>query len=669
MFFTSSNVISAFSTPLSTWNTRTVTYMCPPGATAVMIHYYNDHTGSITVGIRKVGASDATFSIPAGAAGLWIIELDANRAFESYFSDSAGGYGSVVAYFTSATLTLVTPTNYTPGSANTWTTQSIAAATGANTAAFAVIRYGGTRHAARHPSHTAWDVVRTTGTVAGAYDIVPLNASEEFQYQTESTSTAVTLIGYIDSAVASVLGSTTKTTFSYVDSNPKYVTSSLGATASVVLYRMNASSKSFRPSTTLGGYGAVPNFFTQNLLHGALAIVGDRDGTFHYTLNSGVSSDVAEVGAIYHPSNRKQVQLFGVNTATPFGTTSSVELPVYAPKLVGSQPMRYVVVAFLRLTNMSSLSVTGVTDSFGNAYSLVSSTTPTLDGGTGGLKIYIYSAKANQAVGTGNPSVTVTVSSAVTSASFLGANVFAISNYDDFSPLIGITAASADTSNSADPSVTVSADVPAGSALCLMAAMWQSGFSNQWAVFTGDSSVLAGDTSKAYVTYHQQVATDATNPTISVATGQTTNGWAAIGLAVRGAYTGPYTYSGPSKATSIGQWRPSVSGADLADMINEDPANTGDYIVTDFKNSVAVFDLPKITDPASSSYHVVEVYASGTGDNPQVKVSLWQGTSTQIATWTQAVTSTPTLYRFTLTGAEADAITNYDDLDVKVESL
>jgi hypothetical protein len=52
-----------------------------------------------------------------------------------------------------------------------------------------------------------------------------------------------------------------------------------------------------------------------------------------------------------------------------------------------------------------------------------------------------------------------------------------------------------------------------------------------------------------------------------------------------------------------------------------------------------------------------------------VTVALYQGASTLIATWTQAVTGAFATYEHTLSGGQADSITNYADLRVRMTSV
>jgi len=118
----------------------------------------------------------------------------------------------------------------------------------------------------------------------------------------------------------------------------------------------------------------------------------------------------------------------------------------------------------------------------------------------------------------------------------------------------------------------------------------------------------------------------------------------------------------------------------LWDTINESVASDTDYIrtVTDPTNDVIVFALTSLTDPVSSTGHIIRAragtdQASG-GRQIDLTVQLRQGyvsegtPGTLIATLTQTNVSQGsfTTYIYTLSGAEADAITNYASLFLRV---
>jgi hypothetical protein len=98
-------------------------------------------------------------------------------------------------------------------------------------------------------------------------------------------------------------------------------------------------------------------------------------------------------------------------------------------------------------------------------------------------------------------------------------------------------------------------------------------------------------------------------------------------------------------------------------MLDEATASDVDYIGTTTA-STAEIALGDGLDPLSSAGHVVRFRAKGVGT---LLVSLYQGT-TLIASYTPTLTGAFQTFSFTLSGAEADSITNYGDLRLKFAS-
>lgn len=120
----------------------------------------------------------------------------------------------------------------------------------------------------------------------------------------------------------------------------------------------------------------------------------------------------------------------------------------------------------------------------------------------------------------------------------------------------------------------------------------------------------------------------------------------------------------PVSGVSAGSWTPS-SGFDLYAMLDEAAANDADYIVTPGASTCEVA-LAVADDPAVSTDHVVRYRISAA--NGGITVRLRQGITT-IASWTHApAPTTPTTYAQTLSGAEADSITDYAALRLQFEA-
>ena len=135
-----------------------------------------------------------------------------------------------------------------------------------------------------------------------------------------------------------------------------------------------------------------------------------------------------------------------------------------------------------------------------------------------------------------------------------------------------------------------------------------------------------------------------------------------------------YQYARPGSDVSAGAWAPS-SGTDLYAMLNDVTPNDSTYIYTQTLDSnyepLLVWD-EAFSDPGVSTEHVlkVRVGAGGIPSGKSLVTTLMQGAS-QIAQFTDAgPISANTTVEHTLSGAEADSITNYNDLrpDAKITS-
>lgn len=138
-------------------------------------------------------------------------------------------------------------------------------------------------------------------------------------------------------------------------------------------------------------------------------------------------------------------------------------------------------------------------------------------------------------------------------------------------------------------------------------------------------------------------------------------------------------FARPSADTSIGDYVDQSDGTtNIYTTIDESSASDADYIKSTAAPSSEpyVTALTSVTDPVSSSGHVIRVRArngvSG-GQAVDLTVQLRQGYSnegsqgTLIATLSQAsVASSFTDYTATLSSSEADAITAYDDLVLRI---
>lgn len=123
-------------------------------------------------------------------------------------------------------------------------------------------------------------------------------------------------------------------------------------------------------------------------------------------------------------------------------------------------------------------------------------------------------------------------------------------------------------------------------------------------------------------------------------------------------------YARPTAEVTTGTWVSSLGGS-LAAAIDETTANDTDYISTTYA-SICEVALGTLTDPAVSTGHKVRYRIAA--DSGAIVVRLRQGTTT-IASWTHNPAPTSlTTFEQTLSGAEADSITDYTALKIQFEA-
>ena len=131
-------------------------------------------------------------------------------------------------------------------------------------------------------------------------------------------------------------------------------------------------------------------------------------------------------------------------------------------------------------------------------------------------------------------------------------------------------------------------------------------------------------------------------------------------------------FARPDGDQSVGNWTTDGGGTtNLYQSIDEASPNDSDYVRSELSPSSSAYEctLGNIEDPQSSSGHVVRYRyrkdAAG-GQQVDLTVQLRQGASTVIASATHTnISETITAGSFTLSGAEADSITDYTDLRLR----
>lgn len=123
----------------------------------------------------------------------------------------------------------------------------------------------------------------------------------------------------------------------------------------------------------------------------------------------------------------------------------------------------------------------------------------------------------------------------------------------------------------------------------------------------------------------------------------------------------------PISTVTAGSWQASGAGG-LYAQIDEAAAGDADYIVTAVTADSCEVGITALGDPYSSVGHEINYRIRGDGTSGMV-VGLYQG-ATLIASWTHdPVPSSYTSYNQTLTGPQADSITDYGDLRLRFTEI
>jgi hypothetical protein len=132
-----------------------------------------------------------------------------------------------------------------------------------------------------------------------------------------------------------------------------------------------------------------------------------------------------------------------------------------------------------------------------------------------------------------------------------------------------------------------------------------------------------------------------------------------------------FQFLAPDGTVSSGSWTP-TGAATLHEAIDEKPASDADYDQSGNNPATDTMEVSLVNPseaPSGTDDHVVrwrnDKSANG-GRTISLVVSLRQGASTEIASWTiAALPNDPALEERTLTGGEAGSITNYNDLRLR----
>lgn len=121
----------------------------------------------------------------------------------------------------------------------------------------------------------------------------------------------------------------------------------------------------------------------------------------------------------------------------------------------------------------------------------------------------------------------------------------------------------------------------------------------------------------------------------------------------------------PDADTTVGAW--TSTGATLYEVVDEVSADDGDYIAIVSTQDTCELRLSDVTDPVSSSGHVLRIRRKSTADGYVLTYDLRQGsTSIKTASVGLSIGGFFTTLEVTLSGAEADSITDYTDLNIQL---
>jgi hypothetical protein len=130
-------------------------------------------------------------------------------------------------------------------------------------------------------------------------------------------------------------------------------------------------------------------------------------------------------------------------------------------------------------------------------------------------------------------------------------------------------------------------------------------------------------------------------------------------------------FARPDGDTSVGAWTTNAGGSSsLFATLDETSPSDADFVRSELSPSASAYEcsLSNIEDPQSSAGHVVRYrYAKDAagGQSVDLTVQLRQGTTVIASATHTNISETVAAGSITLSGAEADAITDYTDLRLR----
>ena len=128
-------------------------------------------------------------------------------------------------------------------------------------------------------------------------------------------------------------------------------------------------------------------------------------------------------------------------------------------------------------------------------------------------------------------------------------------------------------------------------------------------------------------------------------------------------------FARPDSDVSAGLWEPVGGESTLFDAVNG--ATDSDYIeALNGENTTCELGLTTVTDPAVSTGHILRVRLQGTGSGgpERLVIQLFEGATQRAASPALVNRGSWSTQTYTLTAGEADSITDYSDLRIKLIS-
>lgn len=125
----------------------------------------------------------------------------------------------------------------------------------------------------------------------------------------------------------------------------------------------------------------------------------------------------------------------------------------------------------------------------------------------------------------------------------------------------------------------------------------------------------------------------------------------------------------PDSDVSAGLWEPIGGETTLFEAVNG--ATDSDYIeALDGENTTCELGLGSLTDPAVSTGHILRVRLQGTGSGgpERLMIQLFEGATQRAASPNLTSRGAWDTQTYTLTAGEADSITDYTNLSIKLVS-